>query len=52
MKFKEFKLTNIAVKNTTTIYIFTAILIIFGLMQYDATPKEKFPEIKLVSFED
>jgi len=45
MKFKEFKLTNLAVKNLTTIYIFTAILVIFGFMQYNTTPKEQFPEI-------
>lgn len=45
MKFKEFKLSNISVDNKTTIYIFTVILVIFGLMQYNSTPKEKFPEI-------
>jgi len=45
MKFREFKLTNLSVANKTTIYIFTVILVIFGFMQYDATPKEKFPEI-------
>lgn len=45
MKYKEFKLTNLSVANKTTIYIFTVILVIFGFMQYDATPKEKFPEI-------
>ena len=45
MKFKEFKLTNLSIKNLTTIYIFTAILIIFGFLQYTSTPKEQFPEI-------
>jgi multidrug efflux pump len=45
MKQIEFKLTNLSVANKTTIYIFTAILVIFGLIQYDATPKERFPEI-------
>ncbi|MGB6339609.1 MAG: efflux RND transporter permease subunit [Candidatus Aminicenantaceae bacterium] len=45
MKEKEFKLTNIAIRNRTTIYIFTVILVIFGVMQYNSTPKEKFPEI-------
>ncbi|MGD9346017.1 MAG: efflux RND transporter permease subunit, partial [Candidatus Aminicenantes bacterium] len=45
MKEKEFKLTNIALRNRTTVYIFTVILIIFGVMQYNSTPKEKFPEI-------
>ncbi|NIM58169.1 MAG: AcrB/AcrD/AcrF family protein [Candidatus Aminicenantes bacterium] len=45
MKKREFKLTNLSVANKTTIYIFTVILVIFGFMQYDATPKERFPEI-------
>lgn len=45
MKHKEFKLTNISVANRTALYIFTVVLVIFGFMQYDATPKEKFPEI-------
>ncbi len=45
MKFKEFKPTNLAISNRTTVYIFTMILVIFGIMQYNATPKELFPEI-------
>lgn len=45
MKKMEFKLTNLSVANRTTIYIFIVILVIFGFMQYNATPKEKFPEI-------
>jgi multidrug efflux pump len=45
MKSKEFKLTNLAVDNKTTIFIFTVLLLIFGYMQYQATPKEKMPEI-------
>jgi multidrug efflux pump len=45
MKFKEFKLTNISVSNKTTVYIFTFILVLFGILQYESTPKEKFPEI-------
>lgn len=45
MKYKEFKPTNIAVAKRTTIYIFTVLLVIFGIIQYNATPKERFPEI-------
>ncbi len=45
MKFKEFKPTKLAISNRTTVYIFTVILVIFGVMQYNATPKEQFPEI-------
>ena len=42
---REFKPTNLAISNRTTIYIFTILLVIFGVMQYNAIPKEKFPEI-------
>jgi multidrug efflux pump subunit AcrB len=42
---KYFKLSNWAVDNRITVYIFTALLTIFGVMQYLSTPKEKFPEI-------
>ena len=45
MKYKEFKPTNVAISNRTTVYIFTVLLIIFGVIQYNATPKEQFPEI-------
>jgi len=45
MKYKEFKPTNVAIANRTTVYIFTVLLIIFGFIQYGATPKERFPEI-------
>ena len=45
MRNREFKLTNSAVDNKTTVYIFLVLLIIFGIMQYNATPKEEFPEI-------
>jgi multidrug efflux pump len=45
MKYKEFKPTNVAIANRTTVYIFTVLLIVFGIIQYNATPKERFPEI-------
>ena len=45
MKYKEFKPTNVAIANRTTVYIFTVLLIVFGIIQYNATPKEQFPEI-------
>jgi len=45
MKYKEFKPSNVAIANRTTVYIFTVLLVIFGIIQYRATPKEKFPEI-------
>ena len=42
---KEFKLSNQAIDNKTTVYIFTVLITIFGIMQYVTTPKERFPEI-------
>jgi len=42
---KEFSLTNRAVDNKVTIYIFTVLLTIFGIIQYMSTPKERFPEV-------
>jgi multidrug efflux pump subunit AcrB len=45
MNYKEFKPSNVAIANRTTVYIFTVLLIVFGIIQYRATPKERFPEI-------
>ena len=42
---KEFTLSNKAVDSRKTVYIFTALLVVFGIMQYLSTPKEKFPEV-------
>jgi len=42
---KEFGLSNKAIDNRKTIYIFTILMTIFGIMQYITTPKEKFPEV-------
>ncbi len=47
---KEFGLTNMAVNNRTTVYIFTIILIIAGIVAYQSTPKEKFPEVTFPFF--
>jgi multidrug efflux pump len=42
---REFKLASKAIENKTTVYVFTVLLIIFGIMQYISISKEKFPEI-------
>lgn len=42
---RQFNLSNKAIDNRTTIYVFTVLLVIFGIMQYISTPKEKFPEV-------
>ena len=45
MKVREFKLTNLAIDNKTTIYFFTVILIVIGISSFKSTPKESFPEV-------
>jgi len=45
MNERRFKLADFAVDNRTTIFIFTILLVVFGIMQYQATPKEELPEI-------
>ncbi len=45
MAIREFKPANAAVDGRTTILIFTLLLVVFGVMQYEAIPKEEMPEI-------
>jgi multidrug efflux pump len=45
MKTRNFKITNFAVDNLKTIYFFTVIIIIAGIMAYRSTPKEMMPEV-------
>ncbi len=47
---KTFGLSNRAVDNKTTIYIFVVLITLFGIMQYLSTPKEQFPEITFPYF--
>ncbi len=49
-KEKEFALTNVAIHNRVTVYIFTIILIVAGVIAYQSTPKEKFPEVTFPYF--
>jgi len=42
---REFKLTSFALKNKNTVYLLTAILLIFGIYSYTSLPKELFPEV-------
>ncbi|MGD9992880.1 MAG: efflux RND transporter permease subunit [Salinivirgaceae bacterium] len=44
-KFREFKLTSLALNNKNTVYLLTVILIYFGWTSYVGLPKELFPEI-------
>lgn len=50
MKWKEFKLANLAIENRTTMYVVTVLLVLFGISQYQNTPKEEMPEIDIPFF--
>ena len=45
-KAKDFILSNIALKNRTSIYVLVFISVIVGVMSYSNMPKESFPELK------
>lgn len=49
-KEKQFKLTNLAVDNRITIYIFIIILMVVGVYSYNSTSKEQFPEVSVPFF--
>ena len=42
---RKFKPTYIALKNKITVYIFAALLVMFGLYSYNQMPREAMPEI-------
>ena len=42
---RKFKPTYLALKNKTTIYIFTALVVFFGIFSYQQMPREAMPEI-------
>ncbi len=42
---RKFKPTYFALKNKTTVYIFTALLVFFGMFSYVQMPREAMPEI-------
>jgi len=44
-KYREFKLTTLALKNKNTVFLLTLILLIFGANSYVNLPKELYPEI-------
>ncbi len=46
-KFRNFKPSNWAVDNKTTIFILTAMITIMGLISYNNLPKELFPDITM-----
>ncbi len=42
---RKFKPTFLALKNRTTVYIFTVLLVFFGIFSYQNMPRESMPEI-------
>jgi len=46
-KIREFKLTTLALKNRTSVFILTVLIAVIGLMSYEALPKELFPEVNI-----
>ncbi|MBN2682629.1 MAG: efflux RND transporter permease subunit [Bacteroidales bacterium] len=44
-KKREFKLTTIALKNKTSVYLLTFVILLFGGISYQNMPKELFPDI-------
>ena len=43
--YRKFKPTYLAIKNKTTVYIFTTLLVLFGIFSYNQMPRESMPEI-------
>ena len=45
--YRDFWLTTLALRNRNTIFLVTAVIILFGIISYRSLPKELFPEIVL-----
>jgi len=43
--FKEFKLSTASIKNKTTVFVITFIILVAGISSYISMPRESFPEI-------
>lgn len=44
---REFKLTTLSLKNKTSVFLLTFVILVFGLYSYRNMPKELFPDIAL-----
>jgi len=44
---REFGLTNLSLSNKITVFLVTAMLVVFGMLSYQNLPKELFPEIAI-----
>ncbi|MDG1189030.1 MAG: efflux RND transporter permease subunit, partial [Flavobacteriales bacterium] len=45
MSNRSFKITNLSLKNKTTVFILTALLTLFGIFSYKSMPKSLYPDI-------
>lgn len=45
MSKRSFKITNLSLKNKTTVFILTALLTLFGIFSYKSMPKSLYPDI-------
>ncbi len=43
--YRNFKASSLAVDNATSIFLFTLMILFFGVQSYNTMPKEQFPEI-------
>lgn len=50
MKFKEFKLSSLAIDNKIAIYVITLLITVWGISTYNSLPKESFPDIVVPKF--
>lgn len=50
MKFKEFKISSLAINNRTSVYLLTVLITLIGVYSYIALPKESFPEVEIPIF--
>lgn len=42
---REFGITTLAIKNRTSVYIFTFLLCVMGILAYNSMPRESYPDI-------
>ena len=45
MSNRSFKITNLSLRNKTTVFILTALLTLFGIFSYNSMPKSLYPDI-------
>jgi len=50
MDFRNFKLSNLAIDNRTSVYLITFLLTLAGIFSYINLPKEQFPEVEIPYF--